>query len=247
MTENSTSIARSKHPAHLSWKLADPDNIGEIQLSSHQASRKQVLEQFKAPKRTLETAGLNLNGLETALSQPTKKTCTETLNPQKLGQSEAHIGIHASTAQQSSIEPRSVPIHRLNQSIVEDKSELHSQLLLQSSPSTEPVQNDISNNDSEINDIQEIEPPKPQMAVRTCDVNHFFLKQEGKNVHECWQCSKKCGLSVVLVSNVSTLQHHLQLAHMVVYKDWCNKYNFDSMLLEDVKACKEMALADKQS
>ncbi|KAG6882705.1 hypothetical protein C0992_010892, partial [Termitomyces sp. T32_za158] len=241
MTENSTSVARSKRPAHLSRKLADPDNIGEIQLSSHQASRKQVLEQFKAPKRTSETAGLDLNGLETALSQPTKKTCTETLNPRKLGQSEAHIGIHASTAQQSSIEPRPVSIRRSNQSIVEDESELedprsfscqpesqsivedpnidddsgaiptptrrsqaasdtdtcspqpinHSQPPLQSSPSMEPVQNDISDNDSEINDIQEIEPPKPQMAVRTRDVDHFFsptLKQEGKNVRECWQC-----------------------------------------------------------
>ncbi|KAG6895297.1 hypothetical protein C0992_002089, partial [Termitomyces sp. T32_za158] len=182
--DNGIGAVRSRRPAILSKKLADPDNIGDIQLSSHQASRKEALDKTKGLKRSSATAELDADDPGIALLQ------------------------------------------------------------------FNPSQENISDVDTEIDEIQEIPPPKPHIADRTRDVDQFFsrtLKKEGKNVRECRWCSKKQGHPIVLVSDVSTLRRHLQSAHKVAYRDWCAKNNFESRLPKDIQARKDKAEVKKQS
>ncbi|KAG6894999.1 hypothetical protein C0992_003576, partial [Termitomyces sp. T32_za158] len=229
MSDNGTGVLRSKRPAQLSRKLADPNNIGEIQLSSHKVGRKEALEKAKTSKRTSAIAELESehDDSETILSQPSKKTHTEGSNLEELvlGTHQSNDELQPAPTYRSlrpiiedepeSEDPRLSSCERPNQFIIEDPNvtddsgtapmpSARSQALPSTpqptcqrqpaqppSPRTDPAQDNNSSDDSELDGIQEISPPKPQIADRTCDVDYFFsptLKKEGKNVRECRRC-----------------------------------------------------------
>ncbi|KAH0837807.1 hypothetical protein J3R83DRAFT_6008 [Lanmaoa asiatica] len=114
---------------------------------------------------------------------------------------------------------------------------------------TSTLLQDVVDGDGILKDIDVLSIDEaPARENRTRDLDEFFALvylENDKKMRKCKKCSM-CTQGVALVSDVTTLQRHLEQYHRADYLRWAEANGFTSMLPKDCKERKDRALSTQK-
>ncbi|KAJ3505119.1 hypothetical protein NMY22_g17694 [Coprinellus aureogranulatus] len=232
MSQPTPNTVPSKRTRRASFRLTDPDNEADPELSSHRAARVQTQQGSQA---------VNAGATPSLTRTPTRtSTRSGSVTCEDADDEDAELSSASNAGAPKRKKRRTTKKKNANASSdVDNGDETAAPEPAPANSSTDSLPGLVSDTDSEE------EAPAPKHKP-TEDIDAFFDKAAKRGPKGGSKIFRKCRICMndkFIVNETTTLRRHIQSAHRKRYVKWCERHDFQSKLPNDIKARKAAAEA----
>ncbi|KAJ2911647.1 hypothetical protein MD484_g8767, partial [Candolleomyces efflorescens] len=238
-----STVKATKRTRRPSFRVTDPDNDGDVEMSSHREARASAQTNISSQAVSAHSSA-SVAGTRPSSQTSTRAgsvTCEDVEDNDDDAQlsSASNAGAPTRKKRRTGKKARATSTSTPNNTTEPPTGE--SGASADGPPASAPV------SDSElpglVSDSSDDDEPEPARKVSpTLDIAAFFEKPGKRGPNGRSKLFRKCRVCVsekYIVNEVTTLRRHLQASHRKHYNKWCERHEFQSKLPKDVKARKD--------